>query len=69
MIDLREYEAPSPQPPAPERIHRDGHHVEPDADRLASLLAGVTAVRPVDDVVCLQLARRNLVVTARPLAA
>jgi hypothetical protein len=69
MIDLREYEVPSPQPPAPERIHRDGHHVEPDADRLASLLAGVTAVRPVDDVICLHLARRHLVLTARPLAA
>ncbi len=68
MIDLREYEVPSPQPPPPERVHRDCH-VEPDADRLASLLAGVTAVRPVDDVVCPALARRNLVVTARPLAA
>ncbi|KMO44657.1 hypothetical protein VQ03_01910 [Methylobacterium tarhaniae] len=68
MIDLREYEMPTPQPPAPERVHRDGH-VEPDLDRLVSLLAGVTAVRPVDDVVCIHLARRNLVVTARPLAA
>jgi hypothetical protein len=43
--------------------------VEPDVDRLVSLLAGVTAVRPVDDVICAALARRNLVVTARPLAA
>ncbi|GJD60889.1 hypothetical protein [Methylobacterium frigidaeris] len=68
MIDLREYEVPSPQPPASERVHRDSS-IEPDADRLASLLAGVTAVRPVDDVVCLHLARRNLVVTARSLAA
>lgn len=68
MIDLREYEVPSPQPPPPERIHRDGH-VEPDADRFASLLAGVTVVRPGDDVVCAALARRNLVVTARAVAA
>ncbi len=68
MIDLREYEVPSPQPPASERVHRDSH-VEPDADRLASLLAGVTAMRPVDDVVSPALARRNLVVTARPSAA
>ncbi len=68
MIDLREYEVPSPQPPAPERVHRDGS-VEPDGDRLANLLAGVAAVRPTDDVVCLHLARRNLVVTARPRVA
>lgn len=68
MIDLREVEVPTSQPPTPERVHRDGH-VEPDVDRLASLLAGVAATRPVDDVVCPALVRRNLVVTARPLAA
>ncbi len=68
MIDLRDDEVPTPQPPAPERVHCDGQ-VEPDIDRLASLLAGVVAMRPVDDVVCPALARRNLVVTARPLAA
>ncbi|KMO32601.1 hypothetical protein VQ02_23060 [Methylobacterium variabile] len=68
MLDLREYEAPSPQPLPPERGHRETN-VEPDVDRLVSLLAGVTAVRPVDDVICAALARRNLVVTARPLAA
>ena len=68
MIDLRDYEAPSPQPLPPDRAHRDAH-IEPDVDRLASLLAGVTAVKPVDDVICVALARRNLVVTARSLAA
>jgi len=68
MIDLRDYEAPSPQPLPPERPLRDSR-AEPDVDRLASLLAGVTAMRPVDDVICAALARRNLVVTARPLAA
>ncbi len=68
MTDPREYEYPSPEPLPLERVHRDGQ-VEPDIDRLASLLAGLTAVRPVDDVICAALARRNLVVTARPLAA
>ncbi|TGD94669.1 hypothetical protein [Methylobacterium nonmethylotrophicum] len=69
MIDFREYEAPSPQPfPPPERSQRDTQ-VEPDIDRLVSLLAGITAVRPVDDVISAALARRHLVVSARPLAA
>ncbi|KMO13910.1 hypothetical protein [Methylobacterium platani] len=68
MIDLRDHEAPTPQAPPPERAHRDGH-LDPDIDRLACLLAGVTAVRPVDDVICAALARRNLVVTARARAA
>ncbi|WP_288587577.1 hypothetical protein [uncultured Methylobacterium sp.] len=68
MTDPREYELPSPEPLPLERVHRDGQ-VEPDIDRLASLLTGLTAVRPVDDVICAALARRNLVVTARSLAA
>ena len=68
MTDPRECEYPSPEPLPLERVHRDGQ-VEPDIDRLAILLAGLTAVRPVDDVICAALARRNLVVTARPLAA
>jgi hypothetical protein len=68
MIDLRDHEASSPQPLPPERAHRDGY-LEPDVDRLASLLAGAPAGRPGDDVICAALARRNLVVTARALAA
>lgn len=68
MIDLRDDETPSPEPLLPERVHRDGQ-VEPDVDRLANLLAGITAVRPVDDVICAALARRNLVVSARSLTA
>ncbi|WP_279358864.1 hypothetical protein [Methylobacterium indicum] len=68
MTDPRDYQLPSPEPLRLERVHRDGQ-VEPDIDRLASLLAGLTAVRPVDDVICAAMAKRNLVVTARARAA
>ena len=62
MLDVREPDIPLP-PLVPVRPERDATTQE--AERLAALLEGVLPTKIPDEAICVALAQRNLLVTAR----
>ncbi|GJD48819.1 hypothetical protein OPKNFCMD_1545 [Methylobacterium crusticola] len=68
MLGYREHETPTPPAPMPDRVHREVDSAS-ESERLATLLAGLVAMRPADDVICAAMAKRNLIATRSRLVS